>query len=199
MSVTIIGLTGGIGSGKSAVAARFARHGIEIIDTDALSRATTAVGGAAIAPLRAVFGDAAIAPDGSMDRTRMRHLVFHTPSARHQLEGILHPLIEAEANRRLGTATSPYVIVDVPLMVETGHWAARCKRVCVVDCPPTLQIQRVMARSHLSASEVEAIMSAQATREERLAIADDIIDNGSSLEALFGQVDALHERYLRLA
>ena len=194
-----IGLTGGLGSGKSTVAARFADHGIEIVDTDAIARELTVPGGAAIAALRAAFGEGVIAADGGLDRARMRALVFADPAARTRLESILHPLIEAESLRRITAARSPYVIVDVPLLVETGRWIERCNRVCVVDCPPETQIARVAGRDGHSRSEIEAILAAQASREARLAIADDVIDNSGTLSALLAQIDALHARYLALA
>jgi dephospho-CoA kinase len=194
-----IGLTGGIGSGKSAAAARFASHGVAVVDTDAIARKLTAPGGAALAALRDAFGEAALAADGGLDRARMRTLVFANPAERARLEAILHPLIEAESLRRCYAAQSPYVIVDVPLLAETGRWREHCERVCVVDCPQELQIARVAERNGHPRDEIEAIVAAQASREARRAIADDIIDNGDTLAALHAQIDALHERYCALA
>ena len=194
-----IGLTGGLGSGKSTVAARFAGHGIEIVDTDAIARELAAPGGVAIPALRAAFGEEVIAADGGLNRAHMRALVFSDPAARARLEGILHPLIETESLRRIAAASSPYVIVDVPLLVETGRWREHCDRVCVVDCPPEAQIARVAGRDGHSRSEIEAILAAQASREARLAIADDVINNNGTLSALQAQVDALHACYLALA
>ncbi|MDR0563677.1 MAG: dephospho-CoA kinase [Azoarcus sp.] len=194
-----IGLTGGIGCGKSTVAARFASHGIEIIDTDAISRALTAPHGTAIPALRHAFGEEAITPDGGLDRPRMRSLVFANPALRKQLENILHPMIEAESLRLSAAAASPYVIFDVPLLAETGRWRTLCLRICVVDCPRELQITRALNRGGHTRSEIEAILAAQARREARQAIADDIIDNSGTLEALYAQADALHARYLALA
>jgi dephospho-CoA kinase len=193
----VIGLTGGIGSGKSAVAARFAHHGIVVVDTDAISRELTAPGGAAIAALRAAFGPALIAADGGLARAQMRARVFADAGERVRLEALLHPLIEAESRVRIHAAGSAYVIIDVPLLVETGRWRERCERVCVVDCPPALQIARVIERNGLSVAEVEAILAAQASREQRCALADDIIDNSGTLAALHAQVDALHRRYIQ--
>ncbi|MDR1661961.1 MAG: dephospho-CoA kinase [Azoarcus sp.] len=193
-----IGLTGGVGSGKSAAAARFAGHGATVVDTDAIARELTAPGGAALPALRAAFGEAAIARDGGLDRARMRALVFADPAERARLEAILHPLIETESLRRCNEA-APYVIVDVPLLVETGRWRARCDRVCVVDCPREMQIARVAERNGHSRAEIEAIVAAQTSREARLDAADDIIDNSGPLDALHAQVDALHERYLALS
>jgi dephospho-CoA kinase len=194
-----IGLTGGLGSGKSTVAARFASHGIEIIDTDAIARELAAPGGMAVPALRAAFGEPMIASDGGLDRPRMRALVFADPAARARLEGILHPLIETEGLSRCAAARSPYVIVDVPLLAETGRWRGHCDRICVIDCPRAQQIARVATRDGHSQSEVEAILATQATRESRLAIADDIIDNSGTLDALQAQADVLHLRYLALA
>ncbi|MCL2590797.1 MAG: dephospho-CoA kinase [Betaproteobacteria bacterium] len=193
-----IGLTGGMGSGKSTVAARFANHGIEVVDIDAIARELAVPGGAAIPALRAAFGEAMIAADGGLDRPRMRALVFADPAVRARLEGILHPLIEAQGLRRCAEARSPYVIVDVPLLAETGRWRKHCDRVCVVDCPRELQIARAAARDGHPHDEVETILSAQASREARLAIADDVVDNSGTLDALQAQVDALHARYLAL-
>lgn len=194
-----IGLTGGLGSGKSTVAARFASHGIEIVDTDAIAHELAAPGGAAIPALRAAFGEAFIAADGGLDRSRMRALVFANPMERTRLEGILHPLIEVEGLRRSVMARSPYVIIDIPLLVEASRWRRYCARVCVVDCPRELQIARATARDGRSRDEVEAILLAQSSREARLAIADDVIDNSSTLDALQAQVDALHTCYLAAA
>jgi len=193
-----IGLTGGLGSGKSTVATRFASHGIEIVDTDAIARELAAPGGVAIPALRAAFGDTVIAADGGLDRARMRAQAFADPAARTRLEAILHPLIEAESLRRSAAARSPYVIIDVPLLVETGRWRGRCDRVCVVDCPLELQIARAVERDGHSRSEIEAILAAQASREAKLAVADDVIDNSSTLDALQARVDALHACYLAL-
>jgi dephospho-CoA kinase len=194
-----IGLTGGIGSGKSAAAARFAKHGVTIVDADAIAHELTAPGGAALPALSAAFGGAAIAGDGGLDRARIRALIFADPAERARLEAILHPMIEAESLRRCAAAFPPYVIVDVPLLAETGRWRARCDRVCVVDCPRETQIARVEKRNGHSRAEIEDIVAAQASREARLAIADDIIDNSGPLAALHAQVDALHERYSALA
>jgi dephospho-CoA kinase len=193
-----IGLTGGIGSGKSTVSARFASHGIVIIDADAIARALTAPGGAAMPALSIAFGEEVIATDGGLDRTRMRAMVFADPAVRARLENILHPLIETESLRRCADANSPYIILDIPLLVETGRWRARCDRVCVVDCPREQQIARATGRDKNTRAQIEAILAAQASRETRLSIADDIIDNSGTLAGLHAQVDALHARYLRL-
>jgi dephospho-CoA kinase len=194
-----VGLTGGIGSGKSAVADRFARLGVHVVDTDEIAHELTRPAGEAIARIRAAFGAEAIAADGSLDRARMRRLVFSDAQARKRLEAILHPLIRVESARRVERAQSPYAILVIPLMVESGMDRSRTARVLVVDCPETLQVERVMRRSGLPDAEVRAILASQATRAQRLASADDVIDNSGPPEALDQQVSRLHEKYLTLA
>jgi dephospho-CoA kinase len=194
-----IGLTGGIGSGKSTVAGLFAKLGVQVIDTDEIAHELTRAGGEAIAPIRAAFGAEAITTEGSLDRARMRRLVFRDAQARKRLEAILHPLIRAESVRRVERAASPYVILVIPLLVEAGVDRSRTARVLVVDCAEDLQIERVMRRSGLPEAEVRAILASQATRERRLAAADDVIDNSGAPELLEGQVSRLHEKYLTLA
>ena len=194
-----VGLTGGIGSGKSTVAAMFAKLGVHVIDTDEIAHELTRPGGEAIAPIRAAFGAEAVAADGSLDRARMRRLAFGDAQARRRLEAILHPLIRAESSRRVERAASPYAILVIPLLVESGVDRSRTARVLVVDCPEAEQLERVMRRSDLPEVEVRAILASQATREQRLAAADDVIDNSSAPEALEGQVSRLHEQYLTLA
>lgn len=195
----IVGLTGGIGSGKSAAATLFEQLGATVVDTDAIAHALTAPGGAAIVPIRAAFGDEVIDARGALDRAAMRRKVFADASAKARLEGILHPMIRAEADRRSAAARSAYVVLVVPLLVESGGYRSRVQRVAVVDCPEDVQVARVMARSGLSAEEARAIMAAQVGRQARLAVADDVIDNGGSLDALRPQVEALHRRYLEMA
>jgi dephospho-CoA kinase len=195
----VVGLTGGIGSGKSAAAEHFARLGAAVVDTDAIAHELTRAGGAALPAVRAQFGEALIAPDGAMDRARMRALVFADPQARRRLEALLHPMIRAEAERRIAAASAPYVVLVVPLLVESGNYRQRVARVLVVDCPAALQIARVVARSGLAPAEVEAIIRSQAPREARLAAADDVIDNSGDLAALHKQVEKLHAMYLALA
>lgn len=198
----IVGLTGGIGSGKSAVAERFAVLGIPVVDTDAIAHELTASGGAGIAPVRAAFGDAVIAADGALDRVAMRSRVFADPVARQRLEAILHPLIRAESEARLcrlAGADFPYALLVVPLLVESGTYRNRVDRVCVVDCPEDIQIARVMTRSGLSSDTARSILAAQASRAQRLAAADDVIDNAAGLDTLAAQVAALHAKYLELA
>ncbi|MDX5363786.1 MAG: dephospho-CoA kinase [Pseudazoarcus pumilus] len=195
----IVGLTGGIGSGKSAAADRFAALGAEVVDTDAIAHELTARGGAAIDAIRESFGAAVIDASGALDRAAMRALVFADAQARKRLEAILHPLIRAESRRRCSIATTPYVVLAVPLLIESGHWQQRCDRVCVIDCPEDEQVRRVVARSGLTEAQVRAIMASQASRASRLAAADDIVDNSADLAALHRRIDALHERYLAAA
>lgn len=190
-----IGLTGGIGSGKSTVAATWQALGAWVVDADALSRALTASGGAAIEPIRQAFGPDFIGPDGALDRSRMRERVFHDAQARRQLEAILHPLV-AEATHtetlRAQAAGATLVLFDIPLLVESGRWRSQLDRVVVVDCLPETQLRRVVARSGLTEDEVRRIMRAQAAREQRLAAADAVVFNdGLSLEQLQTEVRAL--------
>ncbi|MFM0006310.1 dephospho-CoA kinase [Paraburkholderia dipogonis] len=195
-----VGLTGGIGSGKSTVADLFAAHGVPLVDTDLIAHRITAPHGIAMPQIAAEFGEAFVAPDGSLDRTRMRSLVFSEDSARKRLEGITHPLIRAETEREQREAQGPYVIVVVPLLVESGKWKTRVNRVLTVDCSVETQISRVMSRNNFSREQVLAIIARQATREARLAAADDVIDNDNApLDALKAQVDAQHRMYLALA
>jgi len=195
----LVGLTGGIGSGKSTVAEAFVALGAGLVDTDALARQLTGAGGLALAPLQAVFGPDIVGPDGALDRGAMRQRVFADETARRQLEAILHPLIRAEAAARVAASAAPYVLLDVPLLVETGVQAYGLDRVLVVDCPEPLQVERVMARSGLSAPEVQAVMAAQASRAARLAVADDVLDNSGSPDSLGPAVARLHQAYLQMA
>lgn len=194
-----VGLTGGIGSGKSAAAQLFEALGITVIDTDAVAHALTGPGGAAIEPIRAAFGADYLTPEGALERARMRELVFADPAKKRQLESILHPMIRARTSELVQAARSPYVILMVPLLVESGDYRRRCQRVLVVDCPDELQVERVMTRSGLAAGQVRAIMANQVTRGARLAAADDVVDNSQDLAQLRRQVEALHARYLQLA
>lgn len=191
-----VGLTGGIGSGKSVVAAQFAALGASIIDTDQIARGMTVPGGPAMPAIVAEFGPEFADARGAMDRERMRALVFSDLGAKARLEGILHPLIRATALAAAESATGAYVIYDVPLLVESGSWRDRVDRVLVVDCPEDVQVARVTARSGLDASQVRAIMATQATRAARLAAADDIINNEGELAALAPQIARLHNLYL---
>jgi dephospho-CoA kinase len=191
-----VGLTGGIGCGKTTVADQFAALGASVIDTDQIAHALTAPHGAAMPALLAEFGADFATPDGALDRARMRNLVFSEPGARARLETILHPKIRDATAAAAAIATGPYVILVVPLLVESGSWAERVSRVLVVDCPEALQVQRVMGRSGLPEAQVRAIMAAQATREQRLAAADDVILNDDGIELLAPQVANMHTFYL---
>lgn len=199
MSDFIVGLTGGIGSGKTAVADRFAARAIAVVDTDAIAHELTGPAGAAMPALAAAFGPGVLRPDGSLDRAAMRQLAFADSGARGRLEALLHPLIRAESSARCRAAASPYVILAVPLLVESGTYRERCDRVLVVDCDEALQVARVMARSGLPEAEVRAIMAAQASRSQRLAAADDVIHNDEGMEALEAQVAELHRHYAEWA
>ena len=199
----IIGLTGGIGSGKSTVAELFGTLGATVIDADAIAHALTAPGGSAMQAIRTAFGEDYIDPEGVLDRAKMRNLVFADPAAKKNIEAILHPLIRAESDRLSATASGPYVILMIPLLVESRGAKPpgrdRYRRIAVVDCPAEIQVARVMARSGLSEPQVRAIMAAQASREQRLAAADDVIDNAGLAQALRPQVERLHRQYLALA
>lgn len=195
----IVGITGGIGSGKSTVERRFAALGVDIVDTDRIAHELSGPGGGAIAAIRAEFGDLIITADGRLDRDAMRARVFEDASARGRLEAILHPMIGAESRAQIAAASGPYTMLVVPLLVEKGNWKGRVDRVLVVDCPRETQIARVMARNGFDRAQVEAILAAQATREERLAVADDVIDNSGDESALDAAVAELHRRYLAMA
>lgn len=194
-----VGLTGGIGSGKTTVADMFAVRGASIIDTDRIAHQLTAPGGMAIPEIRAQFGDAFLTGEGAMDRAKMRDYVFAEPTAKARLEAILHPLIRIETERAAAEAQGKYLMFAVPLLVESGSWKQRVSRVLVIDCTEETQVRRVMSRSGLDAAQVRAIMAAQASRQQRLAAADDIIDNDGDVLALVPQVDRLHALYLALA
>lgn len=197
-----IGLTGGIGSGKSKVADMLAEWGVPIIDTDVIAHALTGPGGEAIPAIRQAFGDEVVSADGALDRAAMRSLAFRDPAARTRLEGILHPMIGQQALAQAQGVRAPYAVFVVPLLVESGErWLSRVDRVCVVDCEPATQVARVQSRSGLTPDVIERIMLVQASRQARLAVADDVVDNELhvSLDALQGQVRALHENWLQLA
>jgi dephospho-CoA kinase len=195
-NVFTVGLTGGIGCGKTTVADLFAARGAAVIDTDQIAHALSAPHGAAMPALLAEFGDEFATPDGALDRARMRNLVFADPGARVRLEAILHPRIREATAAAAAIASGPYVMFVVPLLVESGSWSERLHRIAVIDCPEQLQVQRVMARSGLPEAQVRAIMAAQATREQRLAAADDVILNDDGIDLLAPQVDRLHTFYV---
>lgn len=184
----LIGLTGGIGSGKSTVAALLQDLGATVVDADAVSRATTAAGGAAIPAISVVFGQDFVDSNGALDRAKMRELVFTDSAAKQKLEAIVHPLVKLEMARQIANAMTEIVVLDLPLLAENtsfSGWRATLDVVCVVDCLPETQIKRVMARSHMTAEQVKAVMANQASRTDRLAIADVVITNEElSLAAL---------------
>ncbi len=191
-----IGLTGGIGCGKSTVAELFARHGAGIIDTDELSLDLTRTGGEAITPIRAAFGDAYITTDGALDRTRMRRLVFTDSVAKQRLEDILHPRIRDLARQQLRLLQNkPYIVIVVPLLPESRAFRQMVQRVLVVDCDENTQIERVVTRNRMQPDEVRDIIARQTPRTERLQIADDVIHNDGSLDSLAKQVGILHVHY----
>ena len=192
----VVGLTGGIGSGKSAAADAFAGLGATVVDTDAIAHELTGAGGAAMPEVERIFGKDVIGESGAMDRRKVRAKVFADPLAKKALEALLHPLIREESRRRIAAAQGPYVVHVVPLLVESIDYRGRVDRVLVIDCPEDVQVERVKARSGLSDAEVRAIVASQATRAERLAAADDVIQNGGTIDALRKQVAAFHQKYL---
>jgi dephospho-CoA kinase len=196
---SVIGLTGGIGSGKTTTAALFAARGAGIVDTDAISHQLTQPGGRAMASIRQAFSESLITRDGGLDRGEMRELIFRDSNARLKLEGILHPLIRAEVAHHVGLLSTPYAIIVVPLLLETGSYHGMIRRVLVVDCSECAQISRATARAGLDEKTVRAIMATQMSRQERLERADDVIFNDADLSQLERQVDAMHRKYLALA
>lgn len=191
-----IGLTGGIGSGKSTVAALFAAHGAAVVDTDAIARGLTVPGGLAIDAIREAFGAGFIDASGAMDRDRMRALAFADPMAKRRLEDILHPMIALEAERQASASSAAVTVFDVPLLVESGRWRERVDRVLVVDCSEATQIERVVKRAGWSEDMARAVIAQQAPRHARLACADAVIVNdGLTLAELGAEVDALWARW----
>jgi len=195
----LVGLTGGIGSGKSAAASYLGTLGAGVVDTDEISHRLTGSGGAAIPAIQGAFGSDYITADGRLDRARMRTRVFSEPAARETLEAILHPMIRDVVRRKLESAEAAYSVLVVPLLFETGQYRDSVNRVLVVDCDESIQRQRVMARSGLSDDEVRRIMATQCSRGVRLRQADDVVDNSGSIEALHRQLDRLHQQYLEQA
>lgn len=194
----VIGLTGGIGSGKSTVAKLFARLGAPVIDADAIAHELVSPGEPALRAIVAAFGRDVLTPEGTLDRRRLRERAFRDPALRERLETILHPLIRREMRRRVQALDAPYCVLCIPLLLETGR-TDQMDRILVVDTPPTLQIERTQARDGSSRETVERIMRAQVDPRERLAAADDVIDNSGTLAQLEAQVESLHRRYLDMA
>ncbi len=197
----LIGLTGGIGSGKTAVSDQLAKLGAGIVDTDLIAHLITASKGIAIPLIEKQFGAEFIDPDGALNRSKMRSLVFENPEARKALEAITHPLIREETNKqamRLAKEGVPYLVFVVPLLIESGTWLGLIDYLVVVDCPEETQIKRVMHRSNLTRNEVERILTAQASRQERLSHADMVIENQGSLVDLETGVQSLHQKILQI-
>lgn len=194
----IVGLTGGIGSGKTAVSDRFAALGIKIVDADICARVVVEPNKPALAQIAEHFGQNILNADGTLNRALLREKIFVDANERRWLESLLHPLIFEEMWSQLQTAESPYAILVSPLLIEAGQ-SAICQRILVVDAPETAQLARTMQRDSNSAEQVKAIMATQATREQRVAGADDVIINDEDLPALHRKVDALHQQYLLLA
>jgi dephospho-CoA kinase len=194
----VLGLTGGIGSGKSAAAERFAALGMTVVDADQASRWVVEPGRPALAALAEHFGQAVLQTDGALDRAELRVRIFADSNERLWVEKLLHPLIASEIAQRLGEARSAYAVFVSPLMVESGQYRV-ANRLLVIDAPRELQVARTLRRDGTNLAQVEAILAAQATRERRLALADDVIVNDGSLAALHAEVDRLHSVYLSLA
>lgn len=192
----VIGLTGGIGSGKSTVAEGFSQRGVPVLDTDQVARQVVASGQAALEEIRARFGDQVITASGELDRAAMRALVFADPKARQDLEAITHPRIREYVRDWVNEQAYPYCIVVIPLLLETG-WTELVDRILVVDLPESLQLQRTMRRDGMSRQQVESIMAAQVNRQTRVAAADDIVLNDGDSNKLGPQIDALHHDYLQ--
>lgn len=199
MSGFVVGLTGGIGSGKSTVADLFVAHGAGLVDTDLIAHQLTEAGGLAMPQIINAFGRQVVDAQGALDRVSMRRLVFSDSGARTRLEAILHPLIRHLSDERCAQIKTAYVILAVPLLVESGTYRERCDRILVVDCSEMVQLSRVMARNNLTEKEVRAIFVAQASRDQRLAAADDVIDNGGTLTNLYPSIENLHLKYLALS
>ena len=195
----VVGLTGGIGSGKTAVAQAFAALGAPVVDADAIAHELSAPGAAGQRAVAGAFGPDAVAKDGSLDRAWLRRRAFDDPSFRGRLEAILHPLIGDEAKARVAAWSAPYGLLAVPLLLETGRLRPLVDRVLVVDCPEDMQVARVRARSGLAEDEVRAIMAAQLPRAARLAQADDVLDNGGLPDAIGPQVARLDHFYREIA
>lgn len=197
----LVGLTGGIGSGKTAVSDALAKLGVGIVDTDLIAHQITAPGGAAIPLIQKQFGTEFIDSSGALDRSKMRILVFADPKARKSLEDITHPLIRYETIKQaqhLLEEKVPYLVFVVPLLIESGNWRPLLDYLVVVDCPEEIQIERVMHRSKLPRAEVEAILKAQTSRAERLALADAVIENQGTLDQLQAEVLSLHQKILQI-
>jgi len=194
----IIGLTGGIGSGKTSATKFFSAEGVAIIDADTIAHELTGTQGAAIPNIKKYFGGNFITEDGKLDRKKMRSRIFSNINSRKKLEGILHPLIQTEVMRRIETASSPYIIIVVPLLLETGDYCETVTRILVVDCNEECQISRAISRGGLNKKEVLAIMATQKSRQERLNQADDVIVNDTDISSFQEKIKLQHNKYLSL-
>ena len=194
----VVGVTGGIGSGKTAATDRFQALGITVVDADLASRIVVEPGRPALKAIEEHYGTGVISPDGSLDRRALRDIVFSNPDERKWLERLTHPLIAEEILRQIQASTSPYTVLASPLLLESGQ-SRMAQRVLVIDVPEEMQIARTASRDNTTPDSVKAIIAAQMSRQERLAKADDVIVNDQSLEALHKAVDQLHETYLQLA
>ncbi|MBI3715321.1 MAG: dephospho-CoA kinase [Betaproteobacteria bacterium] len=196
----VVGLTGGIGAGKTVVAESFRKLGASIVDTDAIAHQLSVLGGAAIEPIREAFGDAVIGSDGALDRKAMRQRAFADPAARKRLEAILHPMIREHATRQLSEArAAPYAMLVVPLLFESMSYRDRVQRTLLIDCPVEMQIDRVGARAGIARQEAERIIEAQAPRAVRLQLADLVLVNGGAIGALDAHIVALHHEFVTAA
>lgn len=194
-----VGLTGGIGCGKSAAVSRFKAHGVPVVDADLIARQVVAIGEPALAQLSAAFGTDILTSEGALNRTKLRELVFSNPTQLQQLEAILHPVIRQRIQNEVDLHKSaPYVLIDVPLLIEKGY-KSLCDRVVVVDCLPQQQIERVLQRDHSSETLIRQIMQSQVSREVRLQHATDVLDNSTTLEQLYQAVDELHVKLLNMS
>ena len=195
----VVGLTGGIASGKSTATAFFRARGVPVIDADQVARDVVAPGTPGLAAVADAFGSDVLQADGTLDRRRLRAIVFADPTERHRLEAILHPLIRDEIRARRDQVQGPYCILDVPLLIESPALRSLADRVLVIDVPVELQVARLMQRDDMTAAQCEAMLAAQATRERRLEGADDVVDNAGDMTALQRQLESMHARYLHLA
>ena len=196
MDSNVVGLTGGIGSGKSTVAALFADLGVAVVDTDVISHTLTAAGGGAMSAIRAAFGASVCLPDGALDRVAMRERIFADKTAKRRLEEILHPLVLEHSRQMLLCADGPYSLLVVPLLFEAKHFLSLVQRSLVVDCDESVQLARVMRRDGMTESQAKAIIAAQCSRQARLARADDVIINNGDVSELSDQVARQHAEYL---
>ena len=197
--VFTVGLTGGIGSGKTTIANMFAELGAYLVDTDLIAHALTKENGTAISAIENAFGSDFILPSGAMNREKMRQHVFSQPNEKKRLEAILHPLIREKTEAAAKDSTGIYTIFVVPLLVESGSWKLRVSRVLVIDCSEQTQLQRVMNRNGMTQDQVLAIMQTQASRDQRLSAADDVIVSEESLDKIKAEVRRLHDKYVKLS